>query len=389
MDSVFCELVYRWFCPRSGVVLDPIADKATSGIIASALDRQFFGVSSTSELAAGNCEQWQAVSSSPMVSRKWKISAAWASKPHDCTLEGILKRCGGGCCKSPTYWPPNSNKGVCAHLGVNGCVLSAEDKPVTCLLYPLVVNDSGTIVLHHRTTTQTGICKGNHSKGPALIDALEGNLSELFGEEAYSRLRREVMAGRDTFVSVPDDVWAAFEKEKEWAQDKTIPLARLSGGVKQSTDQPQPVWVVAQDNQLPEGIEFDLVFTALSVERSCEKDEYEKFLAGCVEKLKEALGCLRDDRFVCIVVEDGRGDDDCLFGLSWDIVGACRAEGLRLHNDAVLVKDTSSPSASVNLQFRDKRMLWQGHQNVLVFVKGDVRRAAEACGPVEAYSGKK
>ena len=34
-DPVLCEIAYRWFCPKGGVVLDPFAGGSVRGIIAS------------------------------------------------------------------------------------------------------------------------------------------------------------------------------------------------------------------------------------------------------------------------------------------------------------------------------------------------------------------
>src|SRR5216683_2853980 len=43
-DPVLCELVYRWFCPPDGAVLDPFAGGSVRGIVAAMLGRQYMGV---------------------------------------------------------------------------------------------------------------------------------------------------------------------------------------------------------------------------------------------------------------------------------------------------------------------------------------------------------
>lgn len=43
-DPVLCELVYRWFCPPGGKVLDPFAGGSVRGILASKLGRSYTGV---------------------------------------------------------------------------------------------------------------------------------------------------------------------------------------------------------------------------------------------------------------------------------------------------------------------------------------------------------
>ena len=54
-----------------------------------------------------------------------------------------------------------------------------------------------------------------------------------------------------------------------------------------------------------------------------------------------------------------------------------------LYNEAILVTAVGSLPIRVGKQFSSGRKLGQTHQNVLVFVKGDPRKATTACGPVE------
>lgn len=52
-DPVLCELVYRWFCPVGGSILDPFAGGSVRGIVASRLGRHYTGIDlATAQLAA-------------------------------------------------------------------------------------------------------------------------------------------------------------------------------------------------------------------------------------------------------------------------------------------------------------------------------------------------
>jgi len=42
-DPVLCELMYRWFCPVEGQVVDPFAGGSVRGIVASYLGMQYWG----------------------------------------------------------------------------------------------------------------------------------------------------------------------------------------------------------------------------------------------------------------------------------------------------------------------------------------------------------
>lgn len=176
----------------------------------------------------------QAQAELPLTGPELRVSAAWLQRAHDCTLNGITTRCGAACCTAGpggTYWPARAfgrADGRCGNLGPLGCTLSAADKPVTCHLYPLMINGSGTLVLHHRATTGRGVCKGCHGHGPPLVDALRDNLVELLGGAAYAHLRAEVMANRDVRVAVPPAVWAAWlaERQEEAANETPPPRSQ-------------------------------------------------------------------------------------------------------------------------------------------------------------------
>ena len=181
-------------------------------------------------------------------SKIWKVSAKWATRRHECNLAGITNRCGGMCCSSPAFWPPRAfsdrdatgygdivRNGVglkktgfaCGHLTAAGCAFTANERPVTCLLYPFVLNKSGTLVCHNRITTEKGICKGNHNNGPMIIDVVRGNLVALFGEQQVDRVRAAVVGGRDGYLVVSEDILRQYEKEREWEEENVKPVSRL------------------------------------------------------------------------------------------------------------------------------------------------------------------
>lgn len=159
---------------------------------------------------------------------RWRVSRE-LTKPHDCTVAGILGRCGAGCCRSALYWPSRvyGNPGnACGNLGPAGCVFSLADRPVTCLLYPLRLRGD-MLLLHHRARLATSVCKGNHGQGPPLIDALEAHLTALFGADQYADLRVALFADVGTaYVYPPPDVLDAVARETAWEDSNTAPRPR-------------------------------------------------------------------------------------------------------------------------------------------------------------------
>lgn len=163
----------------------------------------------------------------PEPPRRWGVSAAWVVRRHNCTLEHIRSTCGGNCCRTQGFWPPKTTPTGCAHLTAeNVCRFEERDRPVTCLLYPLRLNAAGTLILHSRAAARTSVCRNAHNHGPQLIDALASNLRALFGPEQYDRVRADVLAGRDSYFDVPDDVAAYVDAEADWERRNVPPPGR-------------------------------------------------------------------------------------------------------------------------------------------------------------------
>lgn len=56
-DPVLCELMYYWFCPAGGDILDPFSGGSVRGIIASLLGHQYTGIDLRQEQIDANIEQ--------------------------------------------------------------------------------------------------------------------------------------------------------------------------------------------------------------------------------------------------------------------------------------------------------------------------------------------
>lgn len=56
-DPVLCELAIKWFCPYQGQVVDPFAGGSVRGIVAAALNRNYWGCDLRQEQIDANCLQ--------------------------------------------------------------------------------------------------------------------------------------------------------------------------------------------------------------------------------------------------------------------------------------------------------------------------------------------
>lgn len=232
-DPVLCELMYRWFSPVGGAVLDPFAGGSVRGVVAAALGRAYTGIDLSARQVAANEAQWAAI------------------EPG---LDGF-----GTATPVPPRW---------------------------------VVGDS-------RQAT----------------DLAAGEYDLVFSCPPYADL--------ECYSEDPQDL-----STMQW----------------------------------PEFLEA-----------------YRAIIAGAVEMLKP-------DRFACFVVGEVRDPKGFYRGLVPETVRAFEDAGARYYNEAILITSVGSLPVRVGRQFAAGRKMGKTHQNVLVFVKGDPKKAAKACGEVSGVA---
>ncbi len=131
---------------------------------------------------------------------------------------------------------------------------------------------------------------------------------------------------------------------------------------------------------------YDLeVYSNLEGELSA-KVSYGEFLKSYRTIIEQCLGMLKQDRFACFVVGDIRDAEGCYRGFIGDTIAAFTMAGASCYNEAILVQPLGTVMMQVSRNFPIGRKLGKTHQNVLVFVKGDWKKAAEACGQTEVAS---
>jgi DNA modification methylase len=158
-----------------------------------------------------------------------------------------------------------------------------------------------------------------------------------------------------------------------------------------------PVWVEGDARDIDTLLdhpadEFDLLFSCppyayLEVYSDDPRDlstmDYPEFLDAYRAIIAASVARLAPDSFAVVVVGDVR---DRRTGNYLNFVGdttaAFRDAGTHLYNEAILL-NTASTAAMRSRQFTATRKLVKVHQNVLVFVKGDAKRATERCGAID------
>lgn len=84
-DPVLCEIIYKWFCPDKGLILDPFAGGSVRGIVANKLGFKYTGIELREEQCISNREQaieilditnqpqWYCGDSEKVLTDKWNI----------------------------------------------------------------------------------------------------------------------------------------------------------------------------------------------------------------------------------------------------------------------------------------------------------------------------
>lgn len=254
---------------------------------------------------------------------------------------------------------------------------------------------------------------------------LSERLSEVLIVHAHERLRADPAApggsllalvrdvyglGDEAIAAVKANAWEAHEPEVTVpldvvAEHAATTMVEAVEAAREVSTYPAPLWLCGDsrdldailDADVPDLSAVDVVFTCppyATLERYSDDPrdlsnapDYASFREAYASILKAAIARLAMDRFAAIVVGDVRDEADggagCILPLVADTIAACEAAGARLYNDAVVITPAGTLPLRAGRTFRLSRKLGNCHSHLLVFVKGDPKRATLACGAVE------
>lgn len=160
--------------------------------------------------------------------------------------------------------------------------------------------------------------------------------------------------------------------------------------------EPRPIWIEGDSlrclDRFPEN-GADLIFTCPpygDLERYSEDPAdlstmpIERFDEAMRLIILKSCRALAPDRFSIWVCSDYRLQDGGYALFPSKIRLWHRDAGLRLYNEAILLNAIGSLPIRAGKQFAASRKLGRGHQEILIFLKGDEKRATKAMAPIEA-----
>ena len=178
-------------------------------------------------------------------------------------------------------------------------------------------------------------------------------------------------------------------------REEQVAANRAQGSELCGDDEHPPAWIAGDSLNIDKtcaDLDADMVFSCppyADLERYSDDPRdlstmaYADFRAPYFAIIAKACARMREDRFACFVVGEVRDKKGNYIDFVGDTVQAFRDAGLHYYNEAILVTAAGSLPIRAGKQFSSGRKLGKTHQNILVFVKGDGKRAATACGTVE------
>jgi len=178
------------------------------------------------------------------------------------------------------------------------------------------------------------------------------------------------------------------QRDRLWQKLTAVDLAARA--------RPEPVWLCDDSRLLvhhePQAADFvfscppyyDLEVYSDDPDDLSNYPSYEEFLVGYGEAIQAACSWLKPNRFAAFVVGDMRDKKTGLYrGFVADTVKAFEAAGLGYYNHAIIAGPAASAALRVGGIFGKGRKLVKTHQDLVVFVKGDGRAAADQIKPYQ------
>lgn len=165
--------------------------------------------------------------------------------------------------------------------------------------------------------------------------------------------------------------------------------------VRETPEWTDPLWVEGESSETLRDFDaasFDLAFGCppyYDLEkysddpRDMSNMTQKQFDAHMAKTLQEVARVLRPDSFAVFVVGSVRDKRGRIMDMRRCMSDAASSAGMWLVNDAVLTTPVGNAAMRAGRTFDKTRVLSRVHQEVLVFVKGDRKRAAARAGAIE------
>lgn len=159
-------------------------------------------------------------------------------------------------------------------------------------------------------------------------------------------------------------------------------------------DDPIPVWHIGDSRTIDKTcseIEADFIFSCppyadLEVYSDLKDDisnmPYDQFIEIYREIISKSCQLLKNDSFACFVVGEVRDKKGNYYNFVGDTIKAFSDAGLNYYNEIILVNSAGTLPLRAGKSIKATRKIGKMHQNVLVFIKGDAKKATANLGDI-------
>ena len=156
-----------------------------------------------------------------------------------------------------------------------------------------------------------------------------------------------------------------------------------------------PKWIIGDSNKTLDTIDDDSFNMCLSCppyadlevysddEADLSNMEYSDFIKVYQSIIEKVYKKLKDNSFVVWVIGEVRGSDGNYYNFLGDTIKCFLNAGFNYYNEIVLENSIGTAALRAGRQFKAGRKVAKVHQNVLVFCKGDGKKAAQRLGEVD------
>jgi DNA modification methylase len=175
-------------------------------------------------------------------------------------------------------------------------------------------------------------------------------------------------------------------------RDEQVDANRAQEGV--ANQDRVPVWIKGDSLDMPiliKDVKADMIMSCppyadLEVYSDDARDlsnmGYSDFIGAYRKIIKNCYDILNNDRFACFVIGEVRSSKGSYYNFLGDTIDAFTSAGFSYYNEAVLLNQVGSAAIRADKQMQASRKLVKLHQNVLVFCKGDPKKATQRMGDV-------
>ena len=111
--------------------------------------------------------------------------------------------------------------------------------------------------------------------------------------------------------------------------------------------------------------------------------EYPDFIISYAEIINKACEKLKDNRFAVFVCGNFRNKQGNYYNFVADTITLFEQNNLKFYNEIILLNNIATLVLTCGKKMQHSRKISKIHQNVLVFIKGDAKKATEELGEVK------